>query len=197
MALTTAAMVAFTLSACSAASERLADAGAAAEEWPSRVVCPEKASWTASVPVINTTSIRLRLDAGSIDCYDWSGVSTPATVFSGEIVDAQSERTYTLEPRDNVQRNWKMRFSDASSGSVIGTLGVALKVGGYLVVSNPNSRDMNDKKYVCTQYPIGADPSKTPSPPLDRGIGPEIYLWSDGTTVFAIQCSGGGMGGLV
>lgn len=189
-ALFTAAIVAFSVSSCSAQQTR--EASADQNEWPSRVVCDQKSSWTSEITVLNTTANRIQLAAGSIDCYDWSGEGTPATVFSGQIVGGFSQKPFTLEPRDNVNRNWKMRFTDTRTGTVIGTLGAAIERGGFFRVSNPNERKGNG----CTEYPIGPDPSKTPSQPYSSVLKYDhLYLWSDGATVYAIQCYSGGNGG--
>lgn len=160
----------------------------ASAEWPEQVTCPEHSSWSAPVIVDNNTAVPIKLTAGEIDCYDWSGVSTPPTVFNDQVVGAHSSRTFTLEARDNINRYWSMRFhSDGNNPAALGGARVRLaKTSGRVI---PHSANGEEISVMCMRYPLGSDPSSTASKPvseLDRVS--RIMFWSDGTTIFLVHC---------
>lgn len=177
-----------TLSACSPVDDT---DRAAAGDWPARMTCPEKSSWTAPVVFDNTTAVPIKLQAGEIDCYDWSGVSTPPTVFNDKVVGAKSQNTFHLEARDNIDRYWSMRFSvTGEKPSALRDVRVKLASGtGGVYVYGPQSESVGN----CLRVALGPDPAATASPPLPADTDAHhIMLWSDGGTIYAVKCASGG-----
>lgn len=163
---------------------------AATSDWPAQVTCPDHSSWSAPVDVVNTTAVAMKLQAGEIDCYDWSGVSTPPTVFNNQIVDAKSVRTFTLEARDNVNRYWSMRFATATGQSVnLGGARIRLAQGSGTVIPKGSDPQSTETK-LCVKFPLGSDPTTTASPPISQiQAHSRIVLWSDGSTIFLLSCN--------
>jgi hypothetical protein len=135
----------------------------------------------------NLTAGRLGLAAGDIDCFDWSGPGTPATVFSGEAIDASTQREFVLEPSRNSTRNWAMRLTDAASSTEIGTFRLTAPAGTSLLDIDGASRE---KIAFCDMFAVGRDPWQSPSDLkglLETGSF-SILMWSDGSTIYAATC---------
>lgn len=92
-------------------SDGLRDATRSApERSASDASCREKNSFTWEMQFRNLTPDPIRLEASTIDCYDWSGRSTPINVFSGESLKVGVLQTFRLEPRTNTDRSWTLSF---------------------------------------------------------------------------------------
>ena len=157
-------------------------ANLAAEDWPSRVVCPEGSSWTFTLQIANATSLPLNMAAGDIDCADWSGVSTPATAISGSVVPVKDNVKYRLEPRDNADRWWSMAVF--SGDTEIGQFRVTIPRGASHVALN-TKRDAN----YCQRVYIGEDPTRTPSTDEKVQIDDRtLMLLSDGKEIYVKAC---------
>jgi len=189
------ALVSVSLVALLSGCAEQADRDAAAVFAGNDSSCPEHASWTMPVDVVNMTGRNITLGAQNFTCDDWSGTSTPGRVFNEQVVKGYQSRTFSLEPRNNRIRNWTMTLSsagaDLGSFSAVIPMSVAAKV--YVkgeVVRYPDG-------WVCTKAQLGLDPIRTPSADYmsEQFLGKsqddalrKLVLWSDGTHLFAISC---------
>jgi hypothetical protein len=153
------------------------------DSWPGRVVCPERSSWTMKVKVSNATPLSLTLGAGSIVCSDWSGVSTPPTAMTGQVVTQDGTSIFTLEPSDNTDRNWTIGVLAGSRQ--IGTFRARIPRGTSQVRlgNDPYGADG------CTTQRIGADPSGID--PIDTPVKIDdqtFMLFSDGSNILVTVC---------
>ena len=85
-------------------------------------VCPERTSVTIRTRVRNSlpSPVTFTVPINSIDCADWSGVSTPYTAFNKLSIPSGHERTLRLEPAKYADSSvWTMGMRS------IGTRGVA------------------------------------------------------------------------
>lgn len=72
--------------------------------------CPYKASFDWTMQIRNLLPDPVRLEASSVDCYDWSGWSTPVNVFKMESVRAGQLKEFMLVPADGPSKNWTLSF---------------------------------------------------------------------------------------
>lgn len=105
------------------------------ERSASAMSCPERSSWTVDIVIVNFLDDNVFLHPFNVDCYDWSGVSEPMNVFGGKMLDPSYERSFRLEPRRNVSRNWNMNFATAS-GEDLGTARFSIPTGSSGVMIN-------------------------------------------------------------
>lgn len=154
------------------------------ERWPSRVECDPQSSWTKTMNVANLTSTSLTLLAGDIDCYDWSGVSTPATVLTNQQVNAGFTETYRLEPSTGSDRNWTMGLN-ANGTELDGTFRLRIQPGGQLSLAGDTER-----WEPCRRVKVGADPMATASVNKPSISVDTIWLVSDGSDIYAAYCIG-------
>lgn len=156
------------------------------ERWPSRVECEPQSSWTMTMKVANLTSTSLTLLAGEIDCSDWSGVSTPATVMTNQQVNPGFTETFRLEPSSFSDRYWTMGLQ-ANDTELDGTFRLRIGLGGGGVSLTGDTEIWEP----CRRVKVGTDPMATatvnkPSFSLDT-----IWLVSDGSDIYAVHCHGG------
>ena len=195
---------ALALSACSAnnndaSSNETARQAASADLWSNTDPCDEQTSWTFDMKVTNLTSIPLDLLAGEVDCYDWSGTSNPRRVLNGQPVPADSTNDYQLEPSLSSDRNWTMGLR--AQGSEIGKFRISIPQGTSKLEITSQSQVAFDNN--CVKTPVGPDPSgsaSTVDPSITSAgvsVGRQtLWLWSDGSTIFAATCSLGGAPGV-
>ena len=191
---------ALALCACSANSNdstgnATARQAASANLWSNTDPCDEQSSWTFDMKVTNLTSIPLDLLAGEVDCFDWSGTSIPRRVLNGQGVPAGSTNEYQLEPSLSSDRNWTMGLR--AQGSEFGRFRISIPQGTSKLQITSQSQVAFDNN--CATTPVGRDPSGSASsvdPSItstDVRVGRQtLWLWSDGTTIFAVTCSLGG-----
>lgn len=92
--------------------------------------CPDRSgSWTYKPVVVNLTDAFIVLRAGDYTCNDWSGTSTPGRVFNREVLPPNLPTRFTLEPRDNVSRNWTMEFTPRNEAGSLGTARMSVGAG--------------------------------------------------------------------
>lgn len=145
--------------------------------------------------VANLTSTSLTLLAGDIDCYDWSGVSTPATVLTNQQVNAGVTETYRLEPSTNSERKWTMGLQ-ANGTELAGTFRLYIPAGSSaLIVENKTEeivlKDKSDKWQTCKGVKVGADPMATATVDKVSFSSDTVWLWSDGSDIYALSCQSG------
>lgn len=90
--------------------------------------CPERTgSLTQPIRIVNTLPARVtfRVPRDQVDCYDWSGVSTPYTAFNGQALALGQELSRQLElktGRGRASSLWTMGIRAVGrEGTAVGT----------------------------------------------------------------------------
>lgn len=79
--------------------------------------CPEQSSFKTVFPVANYLNEPVRLRAYDIDCYDWSGSSTPDRVFDNVVLQPGEKRDFRLEVYPEVTyAQWSLEIKSTKKG---------------------------------------------------------------------------------
>ena len=152
-------------------------------------VCPERASNAVVVRVQNAVpgAVTFRVPIGDIDCFDWSGVSTPYTAFNRQSVGFGRARQFRLEvARRGKRSRWTMQMHTVGTkGEADGTTRM-LVVGGSVGASGGRSAG-GEGSSDCAFTPVAA------APPGWRDT-PESALDFSRTNVLTISVRGGQVG---
>lgn len=141
--------------------------------------------------VVNLTSVSWTLLAGEVDCYDWSGEGTPVNVLSNQQVNAGFTYDYELEPSINANRTWTMAL--AQNGARVGSpfrLNIPVNFLGIgpssvFVLGGSEWGPFNR----CDRVEVGPDPMQTASSDRPHLSNTTLWLWSDGTSIYAVSCA--------
>ena len=113
-----------------------------AEEVEGYSVCPTKASMAFEWRIVNQLNVPVRMNAvaGSVDCEEWSGESTPARynnelIFPGKAVNLRLEVAHGFV---NMKSYVVEEFS-LPSGEVISTLDIAFSRENHQLIFEPRS----------------------------------------------------------
>lgn len=158
--------------------------GAGANRWPTRVECGGSSTSTRRIDVVNVTSVWLTLKAGDIDCYDWAGSDTPAKM-TGQGVNPNESRSFTFRINPNARPMWTMGVNRGTRPLADFRGGLTGYTTSVIVVSGAGSA----KAGWCRRVPLGADPARTASTTEPSLANSTMWLWSDGSTLYAVTCS--------
>ncbi len=162
---------------------------AGTQRWPTQVACPQFSASSRRIEVVNLTSVLLVLKAGDIDCFDWSGSANPA-LMTGFALSPGTSREFTFRINVNAFPKWTMGLNHGVKalgdfrGELAGYTTSVMQVAGAGI----------QYEGVCRRVPVGADPARTASttrPSVDIGT---MWLWSDGSNLFAVNCWSNGNG---
>lgn len=193
--------VACLVGGCGAGAD-MSDAGAAGSTASARqasggetFTCPERSgSFTTKQVIGNLLSVPVMLRASEYDCSDWSGVSTPGRAFTDQVIQPGEKRTFTLEVRNNVTRNWTMEIVDPSDGALLGRTRMQITETGnrpWITVPGSRSEDrpvgVSAGPNVCDILPL----ERRWSPPTPWGRLDKRAVWvmaRGGTVAIASRC---------
>lgn len=154
-------------------------------QWPLTKTCPsQENSYDLEFFVTNWLPQPITLQAGNLDCYDWSGDKTPATVLNGQQLNSGQTRQFTLRVRGNTDRNWSMKFTSAA-----GSTGAEFRSDEFRVQNPTNTATTfiasGNGSFACGSQPLGNYQGFTPQPEPGRVTsGPfPLQIWSNGSQV--------------
>jgi hypothetical protein len=153
-------------------------------EWPLTKSCPvQDDSYDLQLFITNWLPRPMTLQAGNLDCYDWSGDKTPPTVLNGQTLTPGQTRQFTLRVRGNTDRNWMMRISTTASSETPAFESQVFRV------QNPANTEKTfiatTGSFRCGSVAVGATTDFYPQaePGKAKGFAYPIQFWSNGSQV--------------
>ena len=154
-------------------------------QWPLTKTCPtQDNAYDLEVFITNWLPQPITLQAGNLDCYDWSGDKTPPTVFNGQQLTSGQTRQFTLRVRGNTDRNWSMRFTAAAAPD-----GSEFRSEEFRVQNPTNTATTfiaaGNNSFNCGTQSVGSYTGFTPQPEPGRSQeGPfPLQVWSNGKQI--------------
>lgn len=157
---------------------------AADGEWPLAKTCPvQDDSYDLQLFITNWLPRPMTLQAGNLDCYDWSGDKTPPTVLNGQTITPGQTRQFTLRVRGNTDRNWMMKVSTPASGESPAFESQVFRVQNP--TNTENTYIATTGTFRCGSVKVGAttDFYPQPEPGKGKGFAYPLQFWSDGSQV--------------
>lgn len=188
----------------------------ASEGWVEDVLCPDRRSFTRAMELHNLTTVRMVVAIRGIDCDGWAVTGNPGQITGTRLEPgATGPARWLLEPANSDGRkdfdigvfirnrdgslDYRGVAKFAGSWSTLTSL-FESENGELLYQTNTGRvlRPQSEGGYVCVRQSLGADPNEWRTNrefkwgPLNLGkMSSHVSIYSDGATLYAVQCRRG------